>query len=62
MASSSKRPQRERYTAEQAAGLILNFNSNSESDIDIEVGGILSEEEELDCQLLVESDEQGESR
>lgn len=62
MASSSKRPQRERYTAEQATGLILNFNSNSESDIDIEVGGILSEEEELDCQLLVESDEQGESR
>lgn len=62
MASSSKRPH-VRFTVEQAAEMILNGNSDSESDIDSEAGGISSgEESELDRELLGESDEESDIR
>lgn len=62
MASSSKRAH-ERFTAEQVAEIILDCNSDPESNVDSEGGGISSEEEfELDRELQGESNDEEESR
>jgi len=62
MASSSKRPH-VRFSGEEVAQMIFNMNSDSESDVDSEAGGISSGEEfELDRELLGESDEEAEPR
>jgi len=52
-----------RFTAEEVAEMILELNSDQESNVDSEVGGISSEEEfQLDRELLGESNEEEESR